>query len=266
MTYIEQLESNEWWDKSDSIKRRDYGRCYFCESTANLQVHHKYYIYGHKAWEYPDDALVTLCGSCHRKMHNLYIPAYFKDNKKTTKLSYKPCCRCNGVGYLKQYEHIDDGICFRCMGSGLDEVCKENIFSFENAKSKLDAKSKTMQDLAKHTNNPDLLFEINKSHLKIQIFEHGTNNTYWYYLKFGYLLSRAQTRMTEEFILDHIGDLRIVQTMPDEGFMYLESCMNEINAALEYFHYLKIKYPWLSKRLFSIKTKNEKGEEVVIPL
>lgn len=30
-----------------------------------LNVHHKYYIKGHKAWEYDNDALITLCTECH---------------------------------------------------------------------------------------------------------------------------------------------------------------------------------------------------------
>lgn len=32
---------------------------------STLHVHHKYYEPGKKPWEYPDEALITLCESCH---------------------------------------------------------------------------------------------------------------------------------------------------------------------------------------------------------
>lgn len=31
------------------------------------------------------------------------------------------CSDCNGSGYLPQYKHIQDGLCFNCGGFGLDE-------------------------------------------------------------------------------------------------------------------------------------------------
>lgn len=40
---------------------------------SNLQVHHHYYVKGKMAWEYPDRALITLCGACHEKVHNNQI-------------------------------------------------------------------------------------------------------------------------------------------------------------------------------------------------
>lgn len=50
---------------------RDMFTCYHCNSETNtLNVHHRYYIYGNDPWDYPDDALVTLCAGCHGEEEN----------------------------------------------------------------------------------------------------------------------------------------------------------------------------------------------------
>jgi hypothetical protein len=42
-----------------------------------LQVHHKAYREGKNPWESPDDELITLCSSCHKKEHSRHvIPVY----------------------------------------------------------------------------------------------------------------------------------------------------------------------------------------------
>ncbi len=42
-----------------------------------LQVHHKAYREGKNPWESPDDELITLCSSCHKKEHTRHaIPVY----------------------------------------------------------------------------------------------------------------------------------------------------------------------------------------------
>lgn len=43
----------------------------------NLEVHHTYYIDEKLPWEYPDSALITLCSSCHKELHeNSEVPVY----------------------------------------------------------------------------------------------------------------------------------------------------------------------------------------------
>jgi 5-methylcytosine-specific restriction endonuclease McrA len=69
MTYAEQLLDERWITKREEIKRRDFGMCQNCMSVRNLNVHHKKYIKGLMAWEYPDWFLVTLCQRCHEKEH-----------------------------------------------------------------------------------------------------------------------------------------------------------------------------------------------------
>ena len=69
--YYKQLESPEWKAKAEQIKDRDHYTCKICGKQYNLQVHHKKYIKGLKAWEYPDHLLITLCSSCHTKKHGI---------------------------------------------------------------------------------------------------------------------------------------------------------------------------------------------------
>jgi len=69
MTYEQQLRDRRWWLTRKVILIRDNNCCTRCGSDFNLQVHHKYYISGKMAWEYPLDALITLCRKCHEVTH-----------------------------------------------------------------------------------------------------------------------------------------------------------------------------------------------------
>lgn len=93
----------------------------FNKILPGLNVHHKYYISGKSPWEYDDDALITLCEDCHRKTHEInHIPIY-KDIKggRIFIKNAETCDRCGGSGYLPQYEHVENGICFKCWGEGV---------------------------------------------------------------------------------------------------------------------------------------------------
>lgn len=88
------------------------------KSFVGLNIHHKYYIQGHKPWEYTPEALVTLCEDCHKKRHETSrIPLYDQDKRLINNLV--PCSRCGGSGYLPQYSHVEHGICFKCGGEGV---------------------------------------------------------------------------------------------------------------------------------------------------
>ena len=69
MKYSEQLQDPRWISKRFKILKRDHFKCSECNSTHNLNVHHKYYVRGKKAWEYPYNVLITLCSNCHSKWH-----------------------------------------------------------------------------------------------------------------------------------------------------------------------------------------------------
>ena len=63
--YSYKLRDPKWQEKRHRIMERDENMCLLCDSERNLHVHHKYYEFGKDPWEYPDDALMTLCRSCH---------------------------------------------------------------------------------------------------------------------------------------------------------------------------------------------------------
>lgn len=65
MTYKDQLKDARWKSKRSNIIERDQDRCVYCDSSKKLQVHHKYYLPDLMAWEYPNEALITLCKDCH---------------------------------------------------------------------------------------------------------------------------------------------------------------------------------------------------------
>ena len=65
-SYSEKLKDPRWQKKRLRIFQRDHWTCqvdYDTEST--LEIHHKTYLKDANPWDYPDDILITLCGSCH---------------------------------------------------------------------------------------------------------------------------------------------------------------------------------------------------------
>ena len=69
MRYSQQLRQPEWRRLRERVLRRDGYRCRRCGATSRLEVHHRYYLRGHMAWQYPMRALVTLCRDCHEWVH-----------------------------------------------------------------------------------------------------------------------------------------------------------------------------------------------------
>jgi len=67
--YRKQLQSKEWKLKREEVLEERGRCCEKCDSTEHLQIHHKKYINGRKAWEYDNDYLEVLCRSCHLKEH-----------------------------------------------------------------------------------------------------------------------------------------------------------------------------------------------------
>ena len=71
MTYKEQLKDPRWQYVRGRVLERDNWKCKECRSIYHLQVHHKEYKAGWMAWDYPDSYLVTLCDTCHKKVHQI---------------------------------------------------------------------------------------------------------------------------------------------------------------------------------------------------
>lgn len=115
--------ANQW---SQPKNKFEFSRCEFVafqkefiddKSLFDLNVHHKYYQKGKLAWDYDNDALVTLCVDCHKIEHEqTRIPVY---NEHRRLLVYSTICnRCNGRGVLKEYQYNLGGSCFKCWGAG----------------------------------------------------------------------------------------------------------------------------------------------------
>lgn len=84
----------------------------------DLNIHHKFYVLDKKAWEYSDEALVTLCVDCHQEVHlNSEINVYSQDGEFLLKTEV--CSKCNGSGHLKEFNYYCEGVCFECQGEGV---------------------------------------------------------------------------------------------------------------------------------------------------
>ncbi|MEM9737526.1 MAG: hypothetical protein AAF770_00260 [Bacteroidota bacterium] len=70
-------QMSPWLTFRNKILKLDAYRCVRCEQTLHnrsLQVHHKYYIQGRMPWEYPIQACLVLCRSCHAQYHGKIRP------------------------------------------------------------------------------------------------------------------------------------------------------------------------------------------------
>ena len=105
------------------------------DKAYHLEIHHKYYIHSSLPWNYNDEALITLCNWCHRETHETGAPipvfptqaARDEVLRKVAGLKqkafyYTSCSKCGGSGDIPSYKHVEGGVCFRCGGSGYDEL------------------------------------------------------------------------------------------------------------------------------------------------
>jgi len=88
-----------------------------------LHVHHKYYQLGLMPWDYPEDALTTVCWICHKELHkDVKVPLLNEQGIQISTLT--PCPRCFGAGMFPEYLHVQEGICFECEGACFEEFYK----------------------------------------------------------------------------------------------------------------------------------------------
>lgn len=66
--YLAKFRDPRWQQRRLEIMQRDRWCCRYCYGANNtLNVHHRYYVWGNDPWDYPDEALVTLCEPCHER-------------------------------------------------------------------------------------------------------------------------------------------------------------------------------------------------------
>jgi hypothetical protein len=82
--YSLKLKDPKWISRAKEIRKRDGHKCTKCfVDNVELHVHHKYYLLNKDPWDYPDDALITLCPICHSKEHEgKSISSFTKISKK----------------------------------------------------------------------------------------------------------------------------------------------------------------------------------------
>lgn len=68
LDYKDYLQTKEWKEKSKAIRQFYGNRCALCNSSKNLNVHHR--TYKNRGNELPED-LILLCNSCHKKFHGI---------------------------------------------------------------------------------------------------------------------------------------------------------------------------------------------------
>lgn len=203
-TYAQLLKDKRWLEKRKEIIERDKGICQDCGKEGInsidenwvrfykkfkkylkyddkkdlkrniLNVHHKVYYYDpilrskFLPWDYDNSDLVTLCSECHTNLHKKQtIDVINMENG--TRIPLIPCFRCSGVGYLYHYNHVENGICFRCGGMRFEanqKFLKYEIFNEDLVESsRLPANSFTsIRPLNEFTNASNLPFIKSKEY------------------------------------------------------------------------------------------------------
>lgn len=168
--YEDQLSDRRWQQKRRSILNRDNNHCRMCGVSSDyvltLNVHHRYYIYNAKAWEYNDDCLVSLCSLCHERVHRLTTPiCYYIYENSFLPMNLTPCNRCHGAGHFREYKHIENGICFRCRGKRYEELIGAD------GTDRIDVSNYILSDEESY----DVLHPINNETELNCIFQNGLN-------------------------------------------------------------------------------------------
>jgi len=96
--YSKQLKDTKWQKLRLKIISRDQHKCTKCGTDKYLVVHHLYYVYGHKPWEYPHSALITLCNECHKDWHKKYDVVI---RPSIANVTYKPPKKQRAKNYIK---------------------------------------------------------------------------------------------------------------------------------------------------------------------
>jgi hypothetical protein len=130
MGYLKLLKDSRWKFRSKSIKERDEFTCKKCgDKKKELNVHHLYYIIGLNPWDYPNNALITLCVDCHVIEHKNNTIPILKNKKKgkkkkSSKKKIKYCYDQSGK-VIKGWFRRGDKIC-------RGDIKNEKIFIFTN--------------------------------------------------------------------------------------------------------------------------------------
>ena len=94
-----------------------------------------------------------------------------------------PCSNCSGQGYIEKFAHVDNGLCFKCHGSKVEEATKEQYDNYiESKKRKQNENFFYVYDKNNHT-----IEKVNRRDFKEKY------NSFW---------NTAPLRCINEFMLD----------------------------------------------------------------
>lgn len=138
--YSDQLNSKEWKFVRLKVLLNGHFKCRSCtEVSLYNHVHHTYYIKNKLAWEIPFDSLQCYCKSCHYSIHrNNEIPIFITINDKFEFVSHVVhCWKCNGSGYLPEYDYHMRGVCFACDGRKTQQLTfRETLQDYKDFKKR----------------------------------------------------------------------------------------------------------------------------------
>jgi hypothetical protein len=97
--HLAELKTIQWQKKRQRLLTKSMHLCSECKYNKSLEVHHLYYVNGHKLWEYPDKALVVLCRKCHQIWHDTHEIEY-RDSIWSKNKPYEAPLK--GIKYGKQ--------------------------------------------------------------------------------------------------------------------------------------------------------------------
>lgn len=109
-TYSEKLKDPRWQKKRLEIFQRDQFTCQECSDTkSTLHAHHIYYEPASEPWEYFNEALITLCASCHEIEHEAMKIAIVFLRKQ---MAASGICTSTDVSYLESVirENFKQGV------------------------------------------------------------------------------------------------------------------------------------------------------------
>ena len=84
-------------------------------------VHHTFYLKNRYPWEYQNESLMLVCHKCHQKIHGEETIMVYDDERFKSYSELTPCSRCNGTGYLYEFNYYKNGVCFGCNGACFEE-------------------------------------------------------------------------------------------------------------------------------------------------
>jgi DNA-binding transcriptional ArsR family regulator len=122
--YAKMLANSRWKAKRLDILKRDNFACAHCQATGRLHVHHIKYT-GIFPWQAPDKDLITLCSSCHRKVHNIQPTIEIDYAQPQT---YGRCFLSSPYALRKAYDEAGEAML--TLGRVMTMVREENRVTF----------------------------------------------------------------------------------------------------------------------------------------